>query len=155
MDWAVERKIGRLAVGDVRDIANAVSLGKQTNQKIANWTHGQVRRYLEYKVAAKGMVVELINEAELAKQVATSQTCPHCGERDKPRGRVYRCPACGFQSHRDAVGAANIRSVKLLGRPGQSLPGIIKYRRPFVIRRRSRVETAHVARPTSREAEPL
>jgi putative transposase len=85
----------------------------------------------------------------------TSQTCSNCGERHKPKGRVFRCPACGFQSHRDAVGAANIRSVCLYGRPGMSFPGTVKYRRPFVIWRRSRVDTAHVAQPYSREAAAL
>jgi hypothetical protein len=85
----------------------------------------------------------------------TSQTCPNCGERYKPKGRAYCCPACGFQSHRDAVGAANIRSVCLRGKPRQSPPGRIKYRRPFIIWRRSRVDIAHVARPTSREAAGL
>lgn len=156
VDWAVERKVGRLAVGDVRNIANGVDLGKPTNQKIANWSHGQLRRYLEYKAAAKGIAVALINEAY------TSQTCPNCRERYKPRGRMYRCPACGFRSHRDAVSsacrtswAANIRSVDLYGEPGKSPPGTIKYRRPFVIRRRSPSDTGQVARPQSREAAAL
>lgn len=149
VDWAVERKIGRLAVGDVRDAADNVDLGKLTNQKIANWTHGQLRRYLEYKAVAKGIAVELVNEAY------TSQTCPHCGERHKPKGRVYRCPACGFQSHRDAVGAGNIRSVKLHGTPGKSPPGNVKYRHPFKKGRRSRPDGAQVARSHSREAAPL
>jgi putative transposase len=149
VDWAVERKVGKLAVGDVRDVADGVDLGKKTNQKIANWSHGKLRTYLEYKAVAKGIAVELVNEAY------TSQTCPNCGERHKPRGRVYHCPACGFRSHRDAVGAANIRSVCLYGKLGLSLPGTIKYRRPFVINRRSRVDTAHVARHPSREAAAL
>ena len=148
--WAVERKVGKLAVGDVRDAADGVALGKQTNQKIANWPHGKLRTYIAYKAAAKGMTVELVNEAY------TSQTCPNCGERHKPKGRVYRCPACGFQSHRDAVGAANIRSVFLYGKPGQSPPGEVKYRHPFKrVGMRSRPDTAHVARPISREAAGL
>ena len=147
VDWAADRQVGKLAVGDVRDAADGVALGKQANQKISNWTHGKLRTYLSYKAAAKGMAVELVNEAY------TSQTCPNCGERHKPRGRVYRCPACGFISHRDAVGAANIRSVCLYGKPGQSPPAEVKYRHPFKKDgTRSRPDTAHVARPISREA---
>lgn len=46
VDWAVERKVGKLAVGDVRDAADGVALGKQANQKIANWSHGKVRAYI-------------------------------------------------------------------------------------------------------------
>lgn len=149
VDWAVKQQVGKLAVGDVRDIADGVALGKQTNQKISNWTHGKLRSYLAYKAAAVGIAVALINEAY------TSQTCPNCGERHKPKGRVYRCPACGFVSHRDAVGAANIRSVCLYGKPGQSPPGETKYRHPHLVGKRSRVDTAHVARFTSRETAGL
>ena len=55
VDWAVEQHVGKLAVGDVRDAADGVALGKQANQKIANWTHGKLRTYIEYKAAAKGI----------------------------------------------------------------------------------------------------
>jgi len=40
--------------------------------------------------------------------------CPQCLQRHKPKGREYRCPACGFRFHRDGVGAINIRR-KYLG----------------------------------------
>src|SRR5262249_49679341 len=30
----------------------------------------------------------------------TSQTCPQCAHRHKPRGRVYTCGQCGFSGHR-------------------------------------------------------
>jgi len=142
VDWTIEQQVGKLAVGDVgdvRDVADGVNLGRQTNQKIANWSHGKLRSYPKYKAAAKGIAVELVNEAY------TSQTCPNCGERHKPKGRVFLCPACGFVSHRDAVGAANIRSVCLYGKPGQSPPGSIKYRHPHLVGKRSRVDTAQVA----------
>ncbi len=149
VDWAIKKSVGKLAVGDVRDVAVGVNLGKQTNQKISSWTHGKLRSYLAYKTAAVGIAIALINEAY------TSQTCPNCGKRHKPKGRMYFCPACGFVSHRDAVGAANIRSVCLFGKPGQSPPGETKYRHPHLAGKRSRVDTAHVARLTSREAAGL
>jgi len=63
---------------------------------------------LEYKAELRGMTVETTGEAY------TSQTCPNCQERHKPSGREYRCTACGFEHHRDGVGAINIR-VKYLG----------------------------------------
>ena len=40
----------------------------------------------------------------------TSQTCPNCGNRYKPSGRNYSWVVCGFEAHRDAVGAYNIRT---------------------------------------------
>ncbi|HDR3890402.1 TPA: transposase, partial [Bacillus cereus] len=38
----------------------------------------------------------------------TSQTCPKCSEKNKAQDRKYNC-ICGFEKHRDIVGAMNIR----------------------------------------------
>ncbi|MGQ9870099.1 zinc ribbon domain-containing protein [Leptodesmis sp.] len=64
--------------------------------------HGQTRQMLTYKAERLGMKVELQDERY------TSQTCPACGKRYKPKNRLYKC-SCGFQFHRDAVGSINIR----------------------------------------------
>ena len=55
--------MSRIAVGDVRDIQTGVSLGKQTNQKISQWPHGQFARYLAEKAARLGISVEWIDES--------------------------------------------------------------------------------------------
>ncbi|MCY0881770.1 MAG: zinc ribbon domain-containing protein [Firmicutes bacterium] len=81
----------------------------------------------------------------------TSQTCPRCGHLTKVAGRIYRCRACGYQAHRDGVGAVNIRSKGMHGaiRPGEILvPPRITYRRPVPFRgtlRRSPAEPRQVA----------
>ena len=129
VDVACEHGAGTIAIGDVRDIADGVSLGKQTNQKISSWSHGKIRAYVTYKAETEGMKVVLQNEAH------TTQTCPNCGNRHKPRGRDYKCPACAFQSHRDVVGQVNILSAYLHGQPGQiKAPQTIKYRIPHNLR---------------------
>ncbi|MGC9770975.1 transposase [Fervidobacterium islandicum] len=48
------------------------------------------------------MKVELISESY------TSKTCPVCGQENGPKGRRYKCTNCGFEYHRDGVGAINI-----------------------------------------------
>jgi putative transposase len=58
---------------------------------------------LTYKAQGLGMLVVLVPEHY------TSQTCPQCGKRYKPRGREYCCRHCGFVFHRDGAGAINIR----------------------------------------------
>jgi putative transposase len=146
VEWAVEQEVGTLAIGDVRDVADGVNLGKQTNQRVSNWPHGKIRKYIEYKAEAAGIRIELVDEAY------TSQTCPSCQHRYKPRGRVYTCPACGFFGHRDIVGATNILSRYEYGAVGR-IPASIsptKYRHPFWVMR-SRLDTAQVAR-VEREA---
>ena len=58
VDFCQAEGVSRIAVGDVRDIQTGVSLGKQTNQKISQWPHGQFARYLTEKAACVGIAVE-------------------------------------------------------------------------------------------------
>jgi putative transposase len=140
VNYAVERGVGTLVIGDVRDAADGVDYSKKSNQKISNWSHGKVRNYIEYKAAAAGIQTELVNEAY------TSQTCPNCLHKIKPKGRVYCCPACGFVGHRDIVGASNILSRHMHGQLGQIFPADTKYRHPFITGKRSPVDIRELAR---------
>jgi putative transposase len=126
---AVEREAQTIVIGDVRDVADGVDCGARQNQKMSHWNHGKVRKYVEYKAEAEGMKVELEDEAY------TSQTCPSCSRRHKPKGRRYRCPACGFQAHRDVVGQVNILSRFKHGEPGKiPAPAATRYRIPHNVR---------------------
>jgi putative transposase len=147
---AVEMKAGTIALGDVRNVADKGKLGKKTNQKVSNWSHGKMRQYITYKAEAKGITTVLVSERY------TSQTCPSCGARHKPHGRVYTCGQCGFRGHRDGVGAVNILSVHQHGAPGHITPtGNTTYRIPYNVRvLRSPLDTGHVACETQ-EAAPL
>jgi putative transposase len=137
----------RLVVGDVRDIGNGKRLAATSQQKVSGWSHGRQLQYLTYKLAAFGIVLESQSEAY------SSKTCPCCGAHNKPNGRRYRCSACGFVGHRDAVGAINQVSKAVHGAFGHVAPTSTKYRRPF--RRRSSRDTGHVARSQEREAAAL
>ena len=147
VNWAKERGVGPLVVGDVRDVADGKRLNAKSQQKIGVWSHGRQRAYLAYKAAAAGIAVALEEEAY------TTQTCPGrlpdgtpCGHCSKPKGRNYRCPACGFVAHRDAVGCTNILSVRVHGKAGQIVPpSTTKYRHPFLTGKRSRLDTAELA----------
>jgi putative transposase len=142
VDYAVERKCSEIAVGDVRKIADKVNLGG-SNQKISNWSHGKIRNLIAYKAEAEGIAVALVNEHY------TSQTCPNCAHKHKPKGRVFKCPACGFVGHRDVVGAANILSRRFFNALAKVPAVEPKYRFPYRISRneRSPVDTRHVACP--------
>jgi putative transposase len=134
--YAVDRQAGVLAIGDVRDIADAPEKGVKQNQKLSTWRHGKLRAYLTYKAEAEGMAVVLVDERH------TSQTCPNCSRRYKPKGRTYRCPDCRFQAHRDIVGAANILSRQLYGDVGKSRPPpATMYRHPVRPGKRSGLDT--------------
>lgn len=133
VDWAVEHKVKTLAIGDVRDVAKGKRLNKKSQQKISNWSHGKMRTYIGYKAEALSItVIDNIDEAY------TSQTCANCGNRHKPKGRVYTCPSCGAVAHRDVQGAANILSRFLYGELAKvPIPQDIKYRHPVLRGKRS------------------
>jgi putative transposase len=128
VDYAVEANAREIVIGDVREIAEGVNIGKNTNQKISLWPHGKLRSYIAYKALIQGMATVLENEAY------TSQTCPGCGNRRKPKGRVYRCSRCGFVGHRDVVGASNILSRRLFGEPGRVQVKTTMYRHPYFLK---------------------
>ncbi len=91
-----------LVIGDIRNIRlRGKNLGRKSNQKVHQMSHGTIRHKLSYKAEMLGMRIILQNEAY------TSQECPVCSKRNKPRSRNYSC-GCGFKYHRDGVGAMNI-----------------------------------------------
>jgi putative transposase len=102
-----ERRVGTVVVGDLTGIRERIDYGSKTNQRLHQWAYGEFARMITYKARLHGMTVKRVGEAY------TSQTCPSCGSRRKPHGREYIC-SCGFEGHRDLVGAANIRQ-KYLG----------------------------------------
>ena len=102
--------MGRIVIGDLTGIRENINYGKRANQKLHQWAFGKITELITYKAKAFGIKVVLIDEAY------TSQTCPKCGNRKKATNRIYTCK-CGFQYHRDGVGAINIRQ-KYLGHLG-------------------------------------
>jgi len=143
VEWCTEHEVGELAIGDVRTVADGKRLGKKSQQKIANWSHGEMRRYITYKAARQGIKVD----AKVSEK-HTSQHCPNCGKRNKPRGRIYICTACGSVFHRDIVGASNILSRYTTGELGKVGPVAPKYRHPipYELRWGKRSSGGHPAR---------
>ncbi len=119
-----DNNIGTIVIGDLTGIRENIDYGKRTNQKLHQWAFGKITQLISYKAKALGMKVEVIDEAY------TSQTCPKCGNRKKPTNRNYTCK-CGFEYHRDGVGAINIRQ-KYLGLLGQPVAATMAS--PVVIR---------------------
>jgi putative transposase len=129
VEGAVARQANTIVMGDVRDIADGIDKGTAHNQRMSQWNHGKIRSYVAYKARAEGIRVVLQDEHH------TSQTCPHCGHRHKPRGRVYTCRACGFSGHRDVVGPVNMLAAYTHGEPGQtSASPFVRYCMPHNLR---------------------
>ena len=107
-----KRGTSTIVIGDVTGIRENMDYGAKTNQKLHQWCFRRFSTLVQYKAERYGMQVESTREAY------TSQTCPSCGHRKKPSGRVYACSECGAVYHRDQVGAMNIRQ-KYLGEEWQ------------------------------------
>jgi putative transposase len=138
--FAAQQRVKRLAVGDVRDVAEGVDKGRTTNQKISQWPHGQFVRYLTYKARREGIAVEQLDESY------STRTCSCCGHEhfSAPRGRAFECanPGCGARLHRDANGAANICSRAAYGRYGRVQVRQIMHLRATVVSAPTRAKVA-------------
>jgi putative transposase len=95
--------VSTVVYGDTTHIRQGLSLGKKNNQKLHQWTFDRIRFQVTYKLAEYGIGFVLLNER------GTSHICPACGTWVNPNGRSFKC-RCGFQSHRDVLGAINILS---------------------------------------------
>ena len=121
--WAVDRRVGTLAVGDPRSVLN-VQAGRRHNQRTRDWRIGHLITALADKAEAAAIRLQLVDER------GTSSTCPACRSRiPKPPGRVLACPACQYTGHRDLSAAANIAARLGGGTTPASLPVGVTHRR--------------------------
>jgi IS605 OrfB family transposase len=101
VEWAIEHRVGSLAVGDLAGITDR-KVGRRQNRQLRQWRRTHLVGALRDKAEAAGIHVLVVDERH------TSSTCPECGASTRPRGRHFTCEHCGHRSHRDVVGARNI-----------------------------------------------
>lgn len=101
IDFCKENNVSKVFVGNP-DGVRKKSAGKKHNQRLAGWEYGKDWKYINYKSKQAGM--ESFNGSERG----TSSHCPECGKKKKPNGRWWKCRSCGFEGHRDVVGALNM-----------------------------------------------
>lgn len=102
IDFAKENKISVIRLEKLANIRQTARTSRKKEKNLHNWSFYRLSKYSEYKANLEGIKVEYVNPAY------TSQTCPKCSEKNKARDRKYKCK-CGFEKHRDLVGAMNIR----------------------------------------------
>jgi putative transposase len=124
-DFVQQQGVTKLAIGDVRDIADGTDKGRRTNQKLSQWARGQFERYVQYKVRRFGCTSDHLPEDY------STRTCSACGHvhTSALRGRTFRCSGCGVIVNRDANGASNICSRAVFGAYGRIRVATTTYRR--------------------------
>lgn len=106
-DYCLDNDIGTVVIGDLSKFNMNLDRHKNRKgqkQRLSQWNHGKLVDMLTYKLSRHGIKISEIGEEY------TSQTCPNCGNKYKPTSRNYTCKECGFELHRDVVGAYNILS---------------------------------------------
>ena len=98
----IKAKADTIVMGDLNGIRDQARFPKKANQKVHQWAFARLQFMICYKAELAGLKVKFVSEAY------TSQICPQCGNRKKPTNRNYRCNHCGFEYHRDGVGAINL-----------------------------------------------
>ena len=98
----IKAKADTIVMGDIKGIRKRAKFSKKSNQKVHQWAFARLQSMICYKAELAGLKVKFVSEAY------TSQTCPRCGSRKKATNRNYHCNHCGFEYHRDGVGAINL-----------------------------------------------
>jgi putative transposase len=137
IDFCQELKVGTLFIGNPHGVRQE-NKGRHHNQRMAQWEYGKDIEYLTYKSNLARI------ESFTGSERGTSSQCPVCRHRHKPKGRRWKCRACGFLGHRDVVGSVNMHRLAY-GQP-VTFPHSVTYLRPGKIRRSSRAGTPHAFR---------
>jgi putative transposase len=102
VDYAVDKNIGNVVVGDCADIHNGINHGKRNNQQTQQNPEQKLKWYIKEKFES------VTGRFEIIPEDYTTKTCPVCKTLNKPKNREYVCKNCGFVYDRDGVGSINI-----------------------------------------------
>lgn len=143
VDFCEHHGVSSLFIGDP-DGVRRKRAGRHHNQRMSQWEYGRDISYLTHKSKQDGI------SSFTGSERGTSSRCPVCGHKHKPRGRNWRCKACGFVGHRDLVGAANMHGIAFGEKTTFPAPEGVTYLRPGtsamrVLDRSNRPDTGHGA----------
>lgn len=93
-------------LGNIRPALTKVK--KRDRYYMVSWAYSDLINKLSYKAEKAGSRVVKVDPKY------TSQTCPHCGYRDKGnrnrKEHLFSCKQCGYRSNDDRIGAMNLYS---------------------------------------------
>lgn len=102
INFAKENKVSVIRLEQLANIRQTARTSRKNEKNLHSWSFYRLSQFIEYKANLEGIKIEYVNPAY------TSQTCPKCSEKNKAQDRKYKCK-CGFEKHRDIIGAMNIR----------------------------------------------
>lgn len=108
VNFAIENEIAVIRLEELAKIRQTTRTSRKNEKNLHTWSFYRLTHYIEYKANLAGIKVEYVDPAY------TSQTCPQCSKRNKAKDRKYKCLECGFEKHRDLVGALNILNAPVI-----------------------------------------
>ncbi|HUW98565.1 MAG TPA: transposase [Acidiferrobacter sp.] len=155
VDFCKTHEVASVFVGNP-DGVRCKNSGRHHNQRMSQWEYGRDIDYLQQKseqdrivhCGPHGPCFTGDERGTSSRHCHPQGWCPVCGHRHKPKGRNWRCQACGFEGHRDIVGAVNMHPIA----DGQVVPfpKRITYLHPGSLRRSSNPDTGHRLDSSSR-----
>jgi putative transposase len=142
------RGVETIVFGDLTGIRDDIDYGADMNRRLHQWAFRQFIEKVEYKAERYGMTVCEIGEAH------TSSTCPSCGSKVHPNDRQFRCSDCGFEAHRDQMGAVAIRALFLDQEENEDLERPSRSRVFEALRARATEERSSQDSPSGRKTQP-
>ncbi|EJR45715.1 RNA-guided endonuclease TnpB family protein [Bacillus mycoides] len=113
INFAIANHISVIRLEQLTNIRQTARTSRKNEKNLHTWSFYRLSKFIEYKAILVGIKVEYVNPAY------TSQSCPKCAEKNRAQDRKYKCQ-CGFETHRDIVGAMNIRYATVIDGNSQS-----------------------------------
>jgi len=103
-----------VALEDLGGIRSRTTVRRSQRRRHLSWSFAQLRSFVEYKAAAKGVPVILVDPRN------TSRMCPSCGMIDKKNRTTrdeFRCVSCGLAGLADRIAAMFVAARAGVERP--------------------------------------
>lgn len=103
VEEALRNNCSTLVLEDLKNIRLRIKGGKRLRSRLNRWAFDQLRQFVEYKAAAKGIKVVYV------KPAYTSQTCSCCQSTGNRLRHCFSCLKCGSLQHSDLNASRNLR----------------------------------------------
>lgn len=95
-----------IALEDLKGIRfSSLKKGKKFRTRVGKWSFNQLRQYISYKAALRGVPVVLVEPRY------TSKTCSNCHHIGNRKGKVFECNNCGNNMDADFNASINIATL--------------------------------------------
>ena len=82
VNFAIQNNVKAIKLEKLTNIRSTTRTSRKNSKSLQTWSFYRLEKFIEYKAALAWILVEYVDSRY------TSQSCPHCGKRNKARGRT-------------------------------------------------------------------